>query len=393
MKRHYKFTLYTLMLLGVVHSANAQVGDIINENFSGVDSLSANSVVRSVTRSNGTWTVMGCSLLNNGIYPASLYLNYNNGSNYAYVTTPAFNIASTCNSLLSFRCANTAANKHCSFSVIINGGGYFKSGLKTFDITIPTAQKVFNNISIGIYDVSASTTLTFKIKSSNYCVIDDIVVSTLHNVTLSETSTSNSISSQYADVTLNRTLTGDIWNTLCLPFNVGKYTLEQAFGKNQNIELRTFSSYTDGVMHFSETDTIESGKPFLIKINSTVTNPMFEMVEIKAGTPQTIASNGVTMTGIYNKTDVGTDALFLTSSGELKKPTSGSTTMKGLRAYFTAPAGARLTMALDDATAISNCVQTETDSSKWYTLGGQTLTAKPQQKGIYISNGKKIIIK
>jgi hypothetical protein len=37
--------------------------------------------------------------------------------------------------------------------------------------------------------------------------------------------------------------------------------------------------------------------------------------------------------------------------------------------------------------------KTEDNSDTWYTLSGMKLQDKPTQKGIYINNGKKIIIK
>ena len=46
----------------------------------------------------------------------------------------------------------------------------------------------------------------------------------------------------------------------------------------------------------------------------------------------------------------------------------------------------------DEPTAI-NFVQVEYENGKWYTLSGVQLPNKPTQKGIYIFNGKKVVVK
>ena len=57
----------------------------------------------------------------------------------------------------------------------------------------------------------------------------------------------------------------------------------------------------------------------------------------------------------------------------------------------------RLVNADGDVTAIGT-IDTKTgeirfDSDAWYTLDGRRLNSKPAQKGVYINNGKKIIVK
>jgi hypothetical protein len=48
----------------------------------------------------------------------------------------------------------------------------------------------------------------------------------------------------------------------------------------------------------------------------------------------------------------------------------------------------------NDATEIETTNYTNyTNSNAWYTLSGTRLSGKPTQKGIYIVNGKKVVIK
>ena len=46
----------------------------------------------------------------------------------------------------------------------------------------------------------------------------------------------------------------------------------------------------------------------------------------------------------------------------------------------------------DEPTAI-NFEQVEYEDGKWYTISGLQLQHKPTEKGVYIYNGKKVIIK
>ncbi|MBQ8486964.1 MAG: hypothetical protein IJ533_04885, partial [Prevotella sp.] len=55
-----------------------------------------------------------------------------------------------------------------------------------------------------------------------------------------------------------------------------------------------------------------------------------------------------------------------------------------------------LTMVFDDATgieALSADSEDAKDGGAWYTLDGHRLSGQPSQKGIYINNGKKVVIK
>jgi hypothetical protein len=76
--------------------------------------------------------------------------------------------------------------------------------------------------------------------------------------------------------------------------------------------------------------------------------------------------------------------------------------LKACRAYFTFEAGNGsgangFTFDIDfgDGTnAIQHAgIETQTGADIWYDLSGRRLHDKPQQKGIYVTGGKKAIIK
>ena len=58
------------------------------------------------------------------------------------------------------------------------------------------------------------------------------------------------------------------------------------------------------------------------------------------------------------------------------------------------PNGSRLTLVFEDeTTAINSVNEVKVADDAWYTISGVKLNAKPTQKGIYINNGKKFVIR
>ena len=217
-----------------------------------------------------------------------------------------------------------------------------------------------------------------------------------------EAITANAMRRAVKTVKTVRTLKANIWNTLCLPFDVNMSVLETALGTGNNIELRTYSNYDaeNKVMNFEVADnaTIEAGKPFLIKLNSEVVNPTFTGVTIKNVAAKTIESNGVSFVGTYSPVELNTDGtnLFITIVNELAKPTATGNKMPGLRAYITVPSNfdfndARLFLD-DEATSINSIgTQKATNSATLYNLQGQRV--KHPRSGLYIKNNKLTIIR
>lgn len=394
MKQIYKHALLTLLLGATCATAGATTGDIINEDFSGFTGLYGNNTV---IEKNG-WTVHGCSTGTNTYTGMIKFELIDKRTGNAYATTPAFSgLTETCNAVMTFRYANTNNSKHASFSVTINRGGRFPDGSTTRETTITTKSEVFNSETLKLIGVSAATSITIKLTSTNegYFVLDDVVISTADQVVLSE-SEPNVLETKVADVTVGRTIQGGVWNTLCLPFDIDPNTMAQATGNAVgDVSLRTYTGYDDGAMIFtSVTDAISAGTPFLVKIATTSENPFFPLASLKGdATAQTITYGNASMTGTLAPTDIGTTGLFLTASGELKKASGGNTTLKGLRAYFTVASGASARLLFSDGTMGISETETAPTANRWYTLDGQELSSQPTQRGIYIKDGKKVIIR
>ena len=190
---------------------------------------------------------------------------------------------------------------------------------------------------------------------------------------------------QNATVRLKRTLSKDHWNTLAVPFST---TLTG--------RVREYD-YADGnTMKFKDAVSIEAGKPYLVKPDQTVENPVFANVTLSAAAPQTVTNGNYSFVGLYSPTELATNKteLFLKSDGNLYYPAAGNARLAGMRAYFKVPGGQQVRLMADDAdvTGIIGIGQsrTTTDGNALYDLQGRRVTQL--KKGVYVRDGKKIII-
>ena len=148
---------------------------------------------------------------------------------------------------------------------------------------------------------------------------------------------------------------------------------------------------------------IEANHPYIIKVTAAVSEFAVEGVDIE---PEDEPTNAVVkrtkkawseMVGTYVAgTETGENVLVLSQNKFWY--TTETTKMKAFRAYFDfydevedkSVASVRIGLNFSDITAITN-VKQEYGDSRIYTLAGQQV--KQAQKGLYIQNGKKVIIK
>ena len=349
------------------------------------------------------WEVLYCKIITSTEYVALKIEDYNN--NNGFVRTPAFGYAGDVK--FSFKYAKTIKNKITSVRLKIKNGGKFKeTNSETLEIPNVTHNSV--GFTTGNYDIVGTTTNTqieFYIANGEFYDIDDVSV-TKDGMTLDE-SIDNATwitgnNDKVRTVKTVRTLKANIWNTMCLPFNVDMNVLEGAFGANKGIQLRVFDEYDDATytMKFKtpENNSIAAGKPFLIKVNEDIVNPTFTGVTISDVSAQPNGDDGVSFVGTYSRKELAIDGtnLFITTGNELAKPTSTGNKMPGLRAYIVVPenfntSSARLFLD-DEATAINSIgTQKATNNATLYNLQGQRV--KRPRSGLYIKNNKLTIIR
>ena len=151
-----------------------------------------------------------------------------------------------------------------------------------------------------------------------------------------------------------------------------------------------------------ETALLTAGKPFLIKTDKGFDS--FEVENVKVSnslTPTVKTDNHGTsgrFVGTFVKTKVPENALFV-NGGKLWY-SKGESNVKAFRGWFELGAvlgqetnlNARLLISIDgETTGISNVKNVTATDGQAYNLAGQRV-AQPT-KGLYIVNGKKVIIK
>ena len=162
---------------------------------------------------------------------------------------------------------------------------------------------------------------------------------------------------------------------------------------------------------FSSVTVIEANKPYLIKVGSNMSSFKAKGVNLPASaTPSTVKVDNADQGQYLNASFIGTydpetavpeNSLYI--SDNMFKYSQGSTKLKAFRAYIkpsyplsdkNLSSGARsisFTVDGENTTGIYNVEDGTLEDGKFYNLKGQ-LVENPT-KGVYVVNGKKVIIK
>ena len=166
-------------------------------------------------------------------------------------------------------------------------------------------------------------------------------------------------------------------NTMCLPFYVGQAEI------STNCKIATYKNGTT----FTYADHAEANVPFL----ATAVNADAEKLNF---TDKTVAitpvSLGTTFVGVYAPQSA-VNLYGINNDGKLQKGGSGAT-INSFRAYLTVTSGAREINFEDETTGLTDVSSKTSDGrGECFNLAGQRV-AQPT-KGLYIVNGRKVVIK
>lgn len=222
-----------------------------------------------------------------------------------------------------------------------------------------------------------------------------------------------------ADVTMYRTIKANEWSTIVLPFTLTKTKAEAVFGTD--VELKEFSGF---VVDYGEDEentvpygitlnfstytlgakkSMIGGKPYLIRTKNDIdviqANEVTLYNEVTDVTKDDIYSTTGKMTGTLVKSKVPSDGLFINNNKFWYS--TGDTNVKAFRCWFelgavlnkeTTDFESRITFAFIDSevTGIKS-INSQIVNGKTYNLSGQQV--KNPTKGLYIQDGKKVIIK
>ena len=233
------------------------------------------------------------------------------------------------------------------------------------------------------------------------------------------------------DVTLSgRTLYRDGgWNTICLPFDVSKAQMDATTHPLHGATIKQLDTTTpadfgvDGnhksgiengclYLNFAEATSIMAGVPYIIKWGKAsdhpdthIIDPKFEGVTINANASTEVSfTGGGSFVGTYNAkrfttADLG-QYLIMGGGDTLYYPGTGAG-VGACRAYFYVPGINNnikmFNLNFSDYSATTKITNTNlTDQTyedgEWWTLSGMKLNGKPSEKGVYLFNGKKVVI-
>lgn len=186
------------------------------------------------------------------------------------------------------------------------------------------------------------------------------------------------------------------WNTIALPFTVDDLSV---FGEGTKAyELAGFSG---GLLQFSPVETMQAGYPYLLRIPSPAETITFRNVVIYSFTTEAKSEtkDGVTFHGSYEPVEApGMEGMYgVTDAGSIQRGGSGAYLL-GLRGYFEMPADATapeygIMVDGGEVTGIHS-IENSPLKGEVYDLGGRKVSnEKVLQPGIYVTNGKKVLVK
>ena len=228
------------------------------------------------------------------------------------------------------------------------------------------------------------------------------------------------------------------WNTLCLPFamdatQIAASSLAGATIKELNTETSNLNP-ADGMLTlnfttaYDPTDapsgSIVAGRPYIVKWATTgdnISNPTFPGVTISSITPTAVefditgSSDKCQFVGQYSPFSIvasgatGSDQgnvneIIMLGSGSKLGYSQNPRTLNCFRAHFYVPAdpvtgqqnARRFVMDFGEGSSQTGILTVTADAPSAtgiFTLDGRRLQAEPTERGVYIVNGKKIVVK
>ena len=159
------------------------------------------------------------------------------------------------------------------------------------------------------------------------------------------------------------------------------YTTTEDLVLPENLMAYIVTAVSDEAVTVKAINYVPKNVPVLIENNSTATT-------------DNTSAEGNLLVGSASATSVGEieGNVYVLYNNGFTRATSGS--IPAHRAYLVLEqaAGARLSIFEEDVTGIEATTKSQ-QTGNWYTLDGRKLSAEPTKKGLYIMNGKKIVVK
>ncbi|MBR5635025.1 MAG: hypothetical protein IKW78_07620, partial [Prevotella sp.] len=198
------------------------------------------------------------------------------------------------------------------------------------------------------------------------------------------------------------------WNTVCLPFGMSAddldgWTVKELVGSSYTAATKTLT------LDFADATEMVAGKPYLIRKTESAGETMdfeFDNRTISDAPAAVVETECVDFVGLYSTFDIAKKdrtLLFMGGDSKLYYP-NGAMKIGAFRGYLRLKNGLTagdvtngakeivLNFGGGEATGV-NLIDAESTNDSWYTIDGRKLNGKPTTKGIYVVNGKKVVVK
>ena len=229
------------------------------------------------------------------------------------------------------------------------------------------------------------------------------------DVTLDDAKTYDEAPALVANVTLDRKL-GEKWNTIVLPFALNETQVKEMFG--EGAKVAAYKGSTVNVDHvtlnFEEQTSMEAQTPYMIKPGTSVSKKVNGVILESASELKKVEDanhNGIDFVGNYTTRQTLQQNSFFISNNVFYRA-SGQETMKAYRATFQVPSTFTTAKIMNtvfvgeggSVTAIDDVHVSPQGSFDVYHINGMlvkknAIDLNGLDKGIYIINGKKYVVK
>lgn len=229
------------------------------------------------------------------------------------------------------------------------------------------------------------------------------------DVTLEDTKTYAEAPALIANVTLNRKL-GEKWNTIVLPFALNETQVKEMFGEGAKVAAYKGSTVNGDhvTLNFEEQTSMEANTPYMIKPGTDASKKVNGIIlELASGLKKVEDANhnGIDFVGNYTTGQTLQQNSFFISNNVFYRA-SGQETMNAYRATFQVPSTLSAAKSMNtvfvgeggSVTAIDDVHVSPQGSFDVYHINGMlvkknAIDLNGLDKGIYIINGKKYVVK
>lgn len=266
------------------------------------------------------------------------------------------------------------------------------AGLVSQDATrVYTATLLFKTGDAGNYKVAFDEegTAPQQIIVANL----SLLATSLVDLTWNETTGLSGEVYARANVSLTRTLKENYFNTVVLPFDLSASEVLAAFGENAQTYEVTGKEGEDVVLTL--TSGTRANVPFFLRNVTVASGNLYTFNDkIVATSTPAVTVGAVTLTGTYSPISAVPEGNYIINNGKYYLIDAGATaTLKAFRAYLSLAGGGSsiIGLRIDDTAVDTPLIEIEGGKAQVYDLYGRRVLAPV--KGLYIVNGKKVIIK